>query len=171
MLELIGPLITAIKNAGPPIYAAALAATLFLFLLPHSVITELGILAEFKKFISRLELGLTLIASASLLVTHALFAAAPFISNRWRTWRLHRDAHNTLSELTNAEKVFLRKFIVDGENTQYASIYDGVANGLVGKGLVYRASEVSVPGSLMKFPFNLQPYARKILSNNRHLID
>jgi hypothetical protein len=43
--------------------------------------------------------------------------------------------------------------------------------GLVAKGVVYRASQVSVPGQPgMQFPFNLQPYARKLLTKNRHWI-
>jgi hypothetical protein len=98
--------------------------------------------------------------------------AAHGIGNLIKAWSFRRNLQSTLLALTQAEKEFLRPFIVQGENTQYKSIYDGVANGLQGKGIVYRASNLSVPGTPgMLFPWNLQPYARIALNKNRQLLD
>jgi hypothetical protein len=108
MTEPIGPLIAAIKNAGPPIYAAAMMSTLLLLFLPDTIVTEIGLL-EFKQS-HRLELGVTLIASTSLLTVYALFALAPFAQAEWVAWRRYRDIRKILADLTNGEKEFLRPF-------------------------------------------------------------
>jgi hypothetical protein len=168
MLETIGPLIAAIKNAGPPIYGAVFMATTLLLFLPDPIIMQLG-LAEFKQ-LYRSYAGIALIASASLLSVYLLSALTSFASIYWEDWRLSRKGLKTLRELTNDEKNFLRPFIVDGNNTQYVELSDGIATGLAGKRLIYRASQVSVPGS-MEFAYNLQPFARRLLTRHRHLLD
>jgi hypothetical protein len=108
---------------------------------------------------------------AVLLVSLASHIARGFESLlKW--WSFRRHLRRTFRELTTAEKEFLRQFIVDGENTAYEPIHSGVAGGLVGKHIIYRASHVSVggvPGIL--FPYNLQPYARKALNKNPALLD
>jgi hypothetical protein len=43
-------------------------------------------------------------------------------------------------------------------------MYDGVAMGLEAKKIIYRSSNISAPGGT--FPYNMQPYARKILNEN-----
>ena len=113
----------------------------------------------------------------------ALFGAATFLvsvaahvglftQNQWKTWRSHRETRGALANLTKAEKDFLRPFIIQGENTRYESIYDGVANGLQAKRIIYRASHLTVPGRPgMLAPCNLHPYARQVLDENRHLLD
>jgi hypothetical protein len=170
MLESIGPLITAIKNAGPRLYAAALISSLLLLFLPNSILAEIGLL-NFRQT-HRLELGVTLLASITLLSVHSLFAIAPFVQNQWKSWRWHSEIRKALADLTDAEKVFLRSYIIDGENTRYESIYDGVANGLRSKQIVYLASSITVPGMRgMVIPYNLQPYARKVLNKRRHLLN
>lgn len=86
--------------------------------------------------------------------------------------RIHANIRQTLSELTGEEKEFLRGYILGGENTIYASIYDGIPNGLQAKDIVYRASSLSVPGAPgHKFPYNLQPYVRQILRRSPELLD
>lgn len=159
MLEWFGPFVTAIKNAGPLLYAAALIAALLLLFLPEPIVTQIG-LTDFRVAYRR-ELGATLILSASLLAVQASFGVGQFGKGLWKEWEFNRSARATLRELTAAEKEFLRPYIVDGQNTKYVSIYDGVANGLQAKGIIYRASQLSVPGTPgVLFPWNLQPYAR-----------
>jgi hypothetical protein len=86
--------------------------------------------------------------------------------------RFDRNVRATLKQLTREEKELLRPLIINGENTVYRPISDGVAAGLAAKHILYRASILSVPGSpRMPFPFNLQPYARKALSEDQTLLD
>jgi hypothetical protein len=170
MFEPIGSLINAIKNAGPVLYAAALAATSFLLFLPDDTITQMG-LNEFR-LTHRSELGATLLISASLLIVHALFAVGRSMRSGWKKWQFQRNARAMLEELTEEEKEFLRPYILAGENTQHASIYDGIANGLEARRIVYRASQMSVAGTPgLLFPWNLQPYARTMLSEEPYLLD
>ena len=87
------------------------------------------------------------------------------------SWMFKRNALEILSELTAKEKQFLRAYIDDGENTKHAPINDGVACGLVAKKILYRASNLSLPGMPgMIFPYNMQPHARKILRKKPELI-
>jgi hypothetical protein len=169
MLESIGTFVTAIKNAGPPFTAAALVATALLLFLPDNIVGQMG-LTEFRAA-HRSEIGAVLVGSASLLAVQILLAVGRFIKRRWRNWRFKRNARTILEQLTEAEKDFLRPFILDGENTVYESIYDGVANGLQAQGVIYRASNMSVPGQPgILFPWNLQPHARKTLNDNLYLL-
>jgi len=101
-----------------------------------------------------------LVFGIAVLLVSLASHAAPVAGNWIREWRFKKGLQRKLLELTQAEKEFLRPFILQGDNTRYVSIYDGVANGLQGKGIVYRASNLSVPGTPgILFPWNLQSYA------------
>jgi hypothetical protein len=170
MLESIAPLLTAIKNAGPKIYAGAFIASLLLLFLPANIIAEMG-LTDFR-LSNRPVIAAIFIISGSLLAVHIFFGGAPYAKSKLKNWSWRKATREYLTELTNQEKEFLRYYINEGQNTRYASIHDGVANGLVAKSIVYRASNFSVggvPGN--KFAFNLQHYARTYLNNNRGLLD
>jgi hypothetical protein len=70
-----------------------------------------------------------------------------------------------------AEKKFLMPYILEGENSCNVSIYDGVANGLRAKAIIYRASDITIPGVPgMLCPHNMQPYARALLNKHRRLL-
>jgi superinfection exclusion protein B len=163
VIESIAPLIVAIKKAGVPIYVATLIACSLLLFLPTSILARLG-LVDFLQS-NRTWVGVGFIASLSLLCTVAL---SPLWS-KFEDWRFKRHGLRMLSEITSDEKAFLRPYICDGQNTQYAQISDGVAQGLVGKNLIYRAANIST--GFMHFPFNLQPYARRLLTEHPHLLD
>lgn len=166
MIEWIGSTISAVRNAGPSIYSAALLATLLLLFLPDDIILRLGLI-EFRQT-NRTYAGLILIGSGSLLTVSAMSAAVRPLRVYWQTRKLERTGLQALRELTEDEKDFLRPYL-RGENTRYASIADGVAKGLEAKTIVYRASQLSVPGG--SFPFNLQPYIRRMLNAAPHLLD
>jgi hypothetical protein len=166
-VEWVATLFTAVRNGGAPVYAAVFVACSLLLFLPDAIIARFG-LSEFLNSY-RAYIGIGFIASFSLLaVATASFAVSPILS-ALETWRFKHHGLKNLSELTTPEKQFLRPYILEGQNTHYASISDGVAQGLVGKNLIYRASQVSTPGML--FPYNLQPYARRLLIEHPHLLD
>ena len=170
MFETIAPLITAVRNAGPPIYAAVLVATLLLLLLPDPFLSQLGLTEIRQQY--RTDIGIALIASASLLLVSTFFALIPFLTDRWKVWRLHRATFHSLKTLTAAEKEFLRPYILGGENSRNVSIYNGVANGLRAKAIIYRASDVTIPGVPgMLCPHNVQPYVRDLLNKHRNLLN
>jgi hypothetical protein len=111
------------------------------------------------------------IFGVAVLIVSLTSNVARGVGNLAKRWRFRRNTQTILRTLTKAEKEFLRSYILGDENTRYASIYDGVANGLQAKGIVYRASNISVPGTPgMLFPWNLQPDAREALNKNRSFL-
>jgi len=75
-----------------------------------------------------------------------------------------------LRDLTPEERGYLVPFIHDERNTVHAGVQDGIMKGLEAKRIVVR---ISAFGDLYGegFPFNLQPWARKYLNENPHLLD
>lgn len=170
MPDWVASFITAVKNAGPVVYTAVLSACLLLLFLPSKFVDLLGV----REFIEAngTSIGILLIASASLLAAHITFAIGSVIRSLWRGYQLRQHMRVSLSMLTRDEKNFLRPYIVDDENSQYASVWDGVPNGLTSKGILYHGSMLTIPGQpAMKMPFNLQPLARKLLTKNRRYLD
>ena len=168
-MEYFTSIITATKEAGPRIYCAVFIVCLALIGLPASWVQWVG-LEKFKADY-QLYLALGLIVSFALLLVHFLFWLGEPVRSLIQDWRFNRNVKLVLQDLTEDEKVLVRKYIFDGKNTCYESIYAGVANGLEAKGIVYRASQLSVPGTPgVLFPYNLQPYARKILQKNPSLL-
>jgi Super-infection exclusion protein B len=165
-MEWIGSVITAVINAGWKIYLAAFIASGTLLGMPDSMVARFG-LGEIRQTY-RTQAGVVLVIAASLLLTSIISAVATVILTPWRNWRFKRQIFNILSELTYDEKAFLIPFIFKGENTRYADFHDGVAKGLEAKLILYRSSTISAPGGA--FPYNLQPYARKILNEHQDLL-
>jgi hypothetical protein len=166
MFEAAGAVIAAVIKAGVPIYVAALIASSLMLFVPDTIAQQIGVV-EFRQ-LYRGYLGGAFVASISLLAAYGLSATSDVINNRLDDRRLRRLTLKTLSMLTSDEKRFLRGFIVEGENTVYAAISDGVSGGLVAKRLVYRSSNI-IQG--FNAPFNLQPIARKLLTENPRLLD
>jgi hypothetical protein len=158
--------LTAIKNAGP---AAVLIGSGLILFLPTNIIGEIG-LGEFR-IDYRTYLGLAFVASACLLAVQLIFTIAPTIRHKITVWQHSRATRNYLKTLTKDEKEFLRPYVIDDKNTRNESIYNGIANGLEAKGLIYRASVITIPGRPgMLVPFNMQPYVRKWLSKRRNYL-
>jgi hypothetical protein len=88
------------------------------------------------------------------------------IGSRFDERQLRCFTLKTLGTLTFDEKQFLRPFIINGENTVNAPISDGVSGGLVAKRIVYRSSNVFYG---FNAPFNLQPMARRLLTEKPRL--
>lgn len=166
MFEAVGAVIAAVIKAGVPIYVAALIASALLLFLPDSAAHQLGI-AGFRQ-LYRPYLGGAFIGSISLLVAYGLSATSDVVRNRLDDRRLRRLTLETLAMLTSDEKQFLHGFIVEGRNTIHAPISDGIAGGLVAKRIVYRSSNIIQAFSA---PYNLQPIARKLLTENPKLLD
>jgi hypothetical protein len=157
--------LTAIKNASP---AAVLIGSSLILFLPAAVIGEIG-LSEFR-IEYRTDLGFAFIASACLLLVQLAIAITPAIKRQFKLWQGARATRSFLKTLTNDEKDFLRPYVIGGQNTRNSSIYNGIANGLEAKGLIFKASMITMPGPGMQVPFNMQPYVRRWLSKHRRYL-
>ena len=168
-MEYFSTAISAIKEAGPKMYTAAFFVSLFVFLAPAEYLAMLG-LTDVKRDYG-IWIGATLLITGGLLLAQFLFGLANLVRRHMADRRFSANIKQSLTELTGEEKDFLRRYILGGENTIYASIYDGIPNGIHAKDIVYRASNLSVPGSPgHKFPYNLQPHARQILLRSPKLL-
>jgi hypothetical protein len=163
-------LISAVKSAGPPIYLGAFIASTALLFFPDALVAQLPVGEVRREY--KLALTLTFFASLSLLIGHAWVAVAPWVTKKIQNLGYKRRIRWHLRGLTEAEKVFLRPYIDDGENTVRASVYDGVANGLSNKDILYHSSNMTIPGVPgMLMPYNLQPIPRQYLTRKRWMLD
>ena len=80
-----------------------------------------------------------------------------------------RAQKDCLYKLTPEEKGYLVPFIFGLQNTINVGMDDGVMAGLRFKGITYLAA--SVGDMLHGFAFNLQPWAREYLENNKNLLE
>ena len=166
MFEAAGAFIATILKDGVRIYVAALFASGMSLFMPEAIAQNLGIAGLRQTY--RLYLGGVFIVSISLLVAYGLSALSDWGKGHLMERRSRRRILNALEDLTAEEKKFLSMFVVEGRNTVHVPISDGIAGGLVAKCIVYRSSRVFHAFSA---PYNLQPIARKLLTESPTLLD
>jgi hypothetical protein len=136
----------------PKIFAGLLLPGIVVIFAPDWLIEKFGITQLRKEYVGYVGVG-TLI-TAGLLVSHAAAFGYKWILTYVGWWR-------AMSYLTSEEKRALKPYIVDDRATLGFDIGDGIANGLVAKGILYRPSSVGT--RFNSFDFNMQPWARKYL--------
>lgn len=162
----LGSLITAIVAAGTAIYAAVFIAAGLVLFLPEHFISHIGLDELLKSY--RMYVGLAFLISASLLGVRIVSFLWSLLGGPYENWKLERDGVRMMGDLTQEEKSFLRPYIINGANTLTAPIGDGIAQGLAAKNIIYRSSNV---GHLLNgFPYNLQPYMRRLLTQRPELL-
>lgn len=152
---------------GAVFYFAAFLTTTALLVLPQSLLQGLGLSTVSEE--QRSWIGLLWLASGSLSVVRTvqwLFESdySP-VRQRLQAWSLSKR----LTDLSEPEKMILRKYLANDTPTLTFPVQDGVVRGLVAKKILFCASEVGMPGT-WSFPFNLQPWARQALRRNPSLL-
>lgn len=166
MLSGLGSLISAIVAAGTAIYAAVFIAAGLVLFLPPRFISQLGLDEVVKSY--RMYVGLAFVISASLLFVGLCTFVWSFFSTPYQNWLYERNGIRLMEELTEEEKAFLRPYILNGQNSLVAPINDGIAQGLAAKKIIYRSSNIGHVFS--GFPYNLQPYMRRLLTKRPELL-
>ena len=167
MFEGISGALGAIKAASPKILASVAIACGLLLFAPSALLNALGMTEVVSTY--RSLIGLSLLASVVLLVADFLW----WLSSKWHESRQAKHMMSvriqSLSELTPDEKAYLLPYVASEDNTLYYSVEDGVVWGLVRKEILYQAAHV---GDMVNgFAFNMQPWARRHLSSNQHLLN
>ena len=160
MLEGFGGAFQAVKSAGPRIFTAVAIAAGALIFLPSSMLNAMGLTSFVETY--RGYIGLAFLISIVLLATDAVIWI-------WKQIKSHRNKRKTeenrvrlIQSLTAEERQYLAPYILEGQNTCYYAMDDGVAGGLNSKGILFISSNI---GSLVSgIAFNLQPWARELLS-------
>lgn len=125
-------------------------------------------LKEFKQATSPW-IGGILVISASALVTNFLWKISEIIKPVLQEKILIHRSKSGLNNITEEEKLILRKYIFDGEAYVSMPVSNGTINLLERKMVVSRASELS--SHYTNFHYILQPWAREYLEKNLNLIE
>lgn len=146
--------------------AIAIASAVVLFS-PDPVITFFG-LKEVRNT-HRAWLGGTLLLSSLLFVSAAVGSVAkllgPALISKWNARQLQKELHY----LSPPEAAILAEYLAAGTTTRSFAISDGIVGGLVGKKILYCASNVGHAGSI-SFDYNLQPWAWRYLVRHPELV-
>jgi len=167
-MGMIGDIADGIKAVGQiavkPLLAIALCSGALLYAPAHLVVAA-GLTDFVTKY--RMWIGLSLVASCAYLVAHGLSWFFNVIGSMLDDARMRKARRKWLTTLTPDEKAVLIPYIRDQAASVTYSLNDGAVRGLEGKGVLYRASSVSYG---LGFPFNMQPWAREILSAEPELL-
>jgi hypothetical protein len=166
LLSGLGSLISAIVAAGTAIYAAVFIASGLMLFLPIPLVSHLGLDELVKSY--RMYVGLAFVISASLLFVGLCSFVWSLFSTPYQNWLFEHNGVRLMEELTEEEKAFLRPYILSDQNSRLAPIGNGVAEGLAAKKIIYRSANI---GNLFSgFPYNLQPYMRRLLKKRPELL-
>ena len=162
MFPKVSEIIDGLKALTPQLL---LSIAIFTAVVPFSPtwLTDMAGLTDLVKAY-RPYLGAALLAAISVLIAHL-----PAVVARW--WRAKRSAGarlRQLSQLTPEERGYLAPYILEQRNTQVFPMEDGIAGGLMSKGILYLGSRLV---TLDGMAYNLQLWARQHLSANSHLLD
>lgn len=152
--------------AVKPLLAIAVGSGFLLFARP-SILDAAGmtkIVADYRPW-----LGGALTLSFAYLFTHGVKYVAGRINAWLRSRGLDKQRTKWLSSLTPDERGRLIPYIRDQRASMRYPIEDGVVGGLVGKGILFRSSNVG--HAISGFSFNLQPWAREELDRRPELLD
>lgn len=152
--------------AVKPLLAIALGSGFLLFARP-SILDAAGmtrIVAQYRPW-----LGGAFTLSCAYLLAHVVKYVTDVINGLLRSRDLDRRRAKWLSTLTPDEKGRLIPYIRDQRASVKYPIDDGVVAGLVGKGVLFRASTIG--HAVSGFAFNLQPWAREELEKRPELLN
>lgn len=173
MLESLAPVLAALRQTTPVVFLGLAVASGFTLFMDDDLATRLGLLTFRTEY--RSHLGFTFILSSSLVLAQGLSevgkviaSVVRYVRERQKSKKALHGKQKQLHALTPDEKAYLLPFISDKKNTEYFLVEDGIANGLVAKGILYRAATVG--STLYGFAHNLQPWAREYLEANLHLL-
>lgn len=163
--ELPKHLLEALKLAPRYLIALSLVLGITLFA-PDEWTQKLGIshLAEDYRQV----IGLSFLLSLALLLVYAGQWVAKKIGRALYERKFKRDLAKRLRRLTEDEKQILRYYIAKQTRANTLRYEDGVVQGLVGSGVIFRTSNM---GSLLEgFAFNINEFAWDMLNEDPSLL-
>lgn len=158
--------LSGLKHTTPVLLLGVAIATGVILFAGAPLIATLGLEAFRNE--NRAALGLAFIVAIGIIAAHSMYALWKLGRSVVHTMRRNKHRFTTVMELTPDEKAYIAPYIIERKNTVYYPIDDGIAQGLVSKGVLYRAANV---GSLVGgWAFNMQPWARRMLDGNELLL-
>ncbi len=155
----------------------------FLKLAPRYFIA-FGIIAAFMLFASekllkqigvfefvqnhRSMIGLVLVVSMPLFLVSIFADIFAIIKEWWRKRQYYKSMTKRLNSLTEDEKQILRYYFAEQTRANTLRIDDGVVQGLVSKGIIYRSTSLGTV--LDGFAHNISEFAWDYLQMHPHLL-
>ena len=151
-----------------PRYLVALGVVAaFLLFIPENILKNLAIHDFAKNYRPWISFVL-LISSALLVVTSAIWTTKR-IQKWWRRRNFDLKIIESLNILTEDEKQILRFYIAEQTKTNTLRFDDGIVNGLVSKGIIYRSASV---GTLFEgSAHNISELAWNYLNIHPHVLE
>ena len=150
-----------------PRYLIALGAMAgFLLFASMGFLKFLGVF-EFAQN-NRPMLGLALVVTVALFAVSVSADALVFAKGRWRKRKFYRRVTDRLNCLTEDEKQILRFYIAKQTRANVLRYDDGVVQGLVSDGIIYRSA--SLGNMLEGFAHNINDFALDYLHEHQHLL-
>ena len=142
----------------------------FLVFAPDDVLAVFGIQgfrADFRPWI-----GIVFLASAFVLLVRGGHDSFAWVKKKIVLRKSVEQMQKRMHDLTPAEKDILRKYVAEETRTQRLRVGDGVVQGLVQVGVLYRSTGVGEtgPGGAPVFDYNIEPWAWDYLRNHLELL-
>jgi Super-infection exclusion protein B len=149
--------------------ALALAFIIVFFLFMTDNVLDFVSVLHFRNA-NRAWIGATLIASSGvLLALFCLYMPRP-LQRYFEKRRNRRQKQKRLHNLSLEEQAVLQKYIRNQTRTQILALEDGVVQGLVRVGILYRSSTVGYQGRQMMFAHNMDDWAWDYLNKHPNLV-
>ena len=162
MIELIISAFTNIQKLTPRIlFGISLSSAVLLF--DNKYLIPLLKLENFIK-INQDSIGLFFIISSAFLLAYVIWIVVSNLIDLIKSLISKFTRKTILKELTIEEKKYLSNYIIDSKNSMEYNFADGIAQGLVKKGILYRPSHIGIA-------CNIETWARKYLTKNKHLLE
>ncbi len=139
-----------------PRYLIALgAASAFLLFCPENILQKLSIYDFSQNY--RPWFSIILILSSALLMVTIAMEILKKAKRWWRERKFYNHMSEHLNSLTEDEKQILRVYIAEQTKSNVLRIDDGIVQGLVSAGIIYRAASV---GTMLEgFAYNIGDFA------------
>ena len=151
--------------AVKPLLALAVATGIVLFS-PALLVSKLGmttLVADYRPLF-----GLAFLVSCTYLLAHALVSLVQYIRDGLEARATRKARMALLQDLTPDEKSRLVPYIHDKRASVVYQITDGVVQGMVAKGILFRSTNL---GHGTGFSFNIQPWVRQEIEKNVAFLD
>ena len=117
----------------------------------------------------RFWIGIVFLVTSTLFITHTLTPAFAWIREAMRVHIIAKNMKRYLRGLTEDEKQILRFYIRKETKTNYLRITNGVAQGLVARGIIRRVTDIG--DQLEGFAHNICDLAWDYLNEHHTLLD
>ncbi len=142
----------------------------FLLFSPKAFLLSLGIFPLVETY--RPWIGIAFLLFLVLVLSSGIAWAIETLKAKLAKFRTKKLQPQIIQMLSPSEKTILAQYIIRDSKTNYLSISNGLAQGLVNRNILYLASNMSISGFTPElFAYNLQPWVWELLKAKPELLE